>query len=271
MCWRTLGGQSTTQPPLSSFRTCRYAPACITCAMHASQVMYHVPCTICRTCGMCHVPCTMYHVPPYAMCHVPYAGHWVVQVLQLGNNGISSISSLQLSCLVNLRTLFLQNNDIARVDGLEGLLNLQVRAAGGAQAGSWVGGRTSGQLGGGADMRAAGWGGGHAGNWVGGRTCRQLGGGADMRAAGWGADMRAAGWGGGHAGSCVGGRTWGRTCGRLGGRICRCWGRCMAWAGWVAGPPHGMGGVGGMSKVCNCGFTQTGPSCACPPKSGERD
>ena len=95
------------------------------------------------------------------MCHVPYAGHWVVQVLQLGNNGISSISSLQLSCLVNLRTLFLQNNDIARVDGLEGLLNLQVRAAGGAQAGSWVGGRTCRQLCGGADVgadvRAARW------------------------------------------------------------------------------------------------------------------
>ncbi len=49
-------------------------------------------------------------------------------MLQLGSNQIASISSLQLSALTSLRTLFLNNNDITRVDGLEGLVNLQVQA-----------------------------------------------------------------------------------------------------------------------------------------------
>ena len=49
-----------------------------------------------------------------------------MQALQLGGNQIASISSLQLSSLTSLRTLFLNNNDITRVDGLQGLVNLQV-------------------------------------------------------------------------------------------------------------------------------------------------
>ncbi|KAG2444570.1 hypothetical protein HXX76_001315 [Chlamydomonas incerta] len=49
-----------------------------------------------------------------------------LQVLQLGANCISSIASLQLgAALAGLRSLFLQANDITRVDGLEGLLALQ--------------------------------------------------------------------------------------------------------------------------------------------------
>ena len=50
------------------------------------------------------------------------------QVLQLGGNQVASISSLQLGGLSSLRSLFLQNNDITRVDGLAGLVNLQVRS-----------------------------------------------------------------------------------------------------------------------------------------------
>jgi len=47
-------------------------------------------------------------------------------VLQLGSNQVASISSLQLGSLTSLRSLFLQNNDITRIDGLAGLINLQV-------------------------------------------------------------------------------------------------------------------------------------------------
>ncbi|EFJ42239.1 hypothetical protein VOLCADRAFT_119475, partial [Volvox carteri f. nagariensis] len=48
-----------------------------------------------------------------------------LQVLQLGGNQVSSISSLQLSSLTGLRSLFLQGNDITRIEGLDGLVNLQ--------------------------------------------------------------------------------------------------------------------------------------------------
>ncbi|GLI61365.1 hypothetical protein VaNZ11_003728 [Volvox africanus] len=48
-----------------------------------------------------------------------------LQVLQLGGNQVSSISSLQLNSITGLRSLFLQANDITRIEGLEGLLNLQ--------------------------------------------------------------------------------------------------------------------------------------------------
>ncbi|GAX73782.1 hypothetical protein CEUSTIGMA_g1233.t1 [Chlamydomonas eustigma] len=48
-----------------------------------------------------------------------------LQVLQLGSNQIASVSSLNLGCLSGLRSLFLQNNDITRVDGFTGLVNLQ--------------------------------------------------------------------------------------------------------------------------------------------------
>ena len=46
--------------------------------------------------------------------------------MQLGSNQVSSISALQLSSLATIRSLFLQNNDITRIDGLAGLVNLQV-------------------------------------------------------------------------------------------------------------------------------------------------
>ena len=48
-------------------------------------------------------------------------------MLQLGSNQITNIASLQLNGLTALRTLFLNNNDITRINGLEGLVNLQVR------------------------------------------------------------------------------------------------------------------------------------------------
>ncbi|GLC71381.1 hypothetical protein PLESTF_001109300 [Pleodorina starrii] len=48
-----------------------------------------------------------------------------LQVLQLGGNQVSSISSLQLGALTGLRSLFLQANDITRIEGLDGLVNLQ--------------------------------------------------------------------------------------------------------------------------------------------------
>lgn len=66
------------------------------------------------------------HPSPYtvhACCLCP-------QALQLGSNQIASIASLQLGSLNSLRTLFLNNNDITRIDGLEGLANLQVRTLG---------------------------------------------------------------------------------------------------------------------------------------------
>jgi Leucine-rich repeat (LRR) protein len=44
----------------------------------------------------------------------------------MGSNQICSISALQLGGLTSLRTLFLNNNEITRIDGLEGLFNLQV-------------------------------------------------------------------------------------------------------------------------------------------------
>ncbi|KAF5838089.1 hypothetical protein DUNSADRAFT_3398 [Dunaliella salina] len=48
-----------------------------------------------------------------------------LQVLQLGSNQITNIASLQLNGLTSLRTLFLNNNDITRINGLDGLINLQ--------------------------------------------------------------------------------------------------------------------------------------------------
>ncbi|XP_057198998.1 leucine-rich repeat-containing protein 9 isoform X1 [Triplophysa rosa] len=48
-----------------------------------------------------------------------------LEVLHLGHNGISSLLTLQLSRLTNLRALFLQGNDISHVDRLEGLLRLR--------------------------------------------------------------------------------------------------------------------------------------------------
>eukprot|EP00795_Rhopilema_esculentum_P008396 gene8396-14373_t len=48
-----------------------------------------------------------------------------LEVLHLGFNGISSIPTLQLGRLRNLKTLFLQGNDITKVDGIEGLTELR--------------------------------------------------------------------------------------------------------------------------------------------------
>jgi Leucine-rich repeat (LRR) protein len=67
-------------------------------------------------------------MPGHTWSPVPHAQP--VQVLQLGGNHVASISSLQLGSLTSLRTLFLNNNNISRVDGLQGLANLQVCPAG---------------------------------------------------------------------------------------------------------------------------------------------
>ncbi|XP_048590343.1 leucine-rich repeat-containing protein 9 isoform X2 [Nematostella vectensis] len=48
-----------------------------------------------------------------------------LEVLHLGYNSIPSISGLQLSRLPNLKALFLQGNEITKVDGLEGLQDLR--------------------------------------------------------------------------------------------------------------------------------------------------
>ncbi|XP_044128325.1 leucine-rich repeat-containing protein 9 [Bufo gargarizans] len=48
-----------------------------------------------------------------------------LEVLHLGYNGISNLSQLQLSRLRNLKSLFLQGNEISQVEGLEGLQHLQ--------------------------------------------------------------------------------------------------------------------------------------------------
>ncbi|KAK9533678.1 hypothetical protein VZT92_008781 [Zoarces viviparus] len=47
-----------------------------------------------------------------------------LEVLHLSNNGISNMATLQLSRLTNLKTLFLQGNEISQVEGLEGLHQL---------------------------------------------------------------------------------------------------------------------------------------------------
>ncbi|CAL8295818.1 unnamed protein product [Arctogadus glacialis] len=48
-----------------------------------------------------------------------------LEVLHLSHNGISSMANLQLSRLTNLKALFLQENDISQVEGLEGLTRLR--------------------------------------------------------------------------------------------------------------------------------------------------
>ncbi|XP_038612832.1 leucine-rich repeat-containing protein 9 isoform X2 [Tachyglossus aculeatus] len=48
-----------------------------------------------------------------------------LEVLHLGYNGISHLNQLQLSRLRNLKSLFLQGNEISQVEGLEGLHSLQ--------------------------------------------------------------------------------------------------------------------------------------------------
>ena len=46
-------------------------------------------------------------------------------MLDLSANQISSVPALGLSVLVNLRSLNLSGNDICKLEGLEGLVNLQ--------------------------------------------------------------------------------------------------------------------------------------------------
>lgn len=48
-----------------------------------------------------------------------------LQVLQLGDNQISSIAGLELNNLILLQSLFLHHNEITRVDGLNSLVNLK--------------------------------------------------------------------------------------------------------------------------------------------------
>ena len=46
-------------------------------------------------------------------------------MLQLGFNGIKDIMSLRLSCLANLKALFLQGNEIVSIAGLEAMPHLR--------------------------------------------------------------------------------------------------------------------------------------------------
>ncbi|XP_061650866.1 leucine-rich repeat-containing protein 9 isoform X3 [Phyllopteryx taeniolatus] len=48
-----------------------------------------------------------------------------LEVLHLSYNGISNMANLELSRLTNLKTLFLQGNEISQVEGLEGLHQLR--------------------------------------------------------------------------------------------------------------------------------------------------
>jgi Leucine-rich repeat (LRR) protein len=48
-----------------------------------------------------------------------------LQILQLAGCGLTSLVPLQLQCLPALRSLFVQSNDLSRLDGLEGLLQLK--------------------------------------------------------------------------------------------------------------------------------------------------
>lgn len=48
-----------------------------------------------------------------------------LEVLHLGYNGITNMAALQLSRLANLRALFLQGNEISKIEGLEGLQELR--------------------------------------------------------------------------------------------------------------------------------------------------
>uniref|UniRef100_A0A4W5RBJ4 Leucine rich repeat containing 9 n=1 Tax=Hucho hucho TaxID=62062 RepID=A0A4W5RBJ4_9TELE len=48
-----------------------------------------------------------------------------LEVLHLSHNGISNMANLQLSRLTNLKALFLQDNEISQVEGLEGLHQLR--------------------------------------------------------------------------------------------------------------------------------------------------
>ena len=49
-----------------------------------------------------------------------------LEVLQLGHNGISGLSYLHLHRLkYSLKILFLQDNELTKIDGIESLVNLQ--------------------------------------------------------------------------------------------------------------------------------------------------
>lgn len=48
-----------------------------------------------------------------------------LQTLQLAGCGLTSLVPLQLQCLSALRSLFVQGNELSRLDGLEGLVQLR--------------------------------------------------------------------------------------------------------------------------------------------------
>lgn len=48
-----------------------------------------------------------------------------LQVLQIGGNGIVYLAPLQLGCMTALRSLFLQDNEVHRIEGLDGLVHLR--------------------------------------------------------------------------------------------------------------------------------------------------
>lgn len=48
-----------------------------------------------------------------------------LQTLHMAGCGLASLVPLQLQCLPALRSLFVQGNELSRLDGLEGLLQLK--------------------------------------------------------------------------------------------------------------------------------------------------
>jgi Leucine-rich repeat (LRR) protein len=48
-----------------------------------------------------------------------------LQTLHMAGCGLASLVPLQLQCLPALRSLFVQGNELSRLDGLEGLLHLK--------------------------------------------------------------------------------------------------------------------------------------------------
>lgn len=69
-----------------------------------------------------------------------------LRTLQLAGNGLTSLVPLQLQCLPALCSLFVQNNELSRLDGLEGMVQLRelvadrnrLRCAGAIRNGWWL-------------------------------------------------------------------------------------------------------------------------------------
>lgn len=65
---------------------------------------------------------------PSAACSSPGAARALLpslQILQIADCGLTSLVPLQLQCLPALHSLFVQANELSRLDGLEGLMQLK--------------------------------------------------------------------------------------------------------------------------------------------------